>query len=105
MNISMILSSGTGSRFGGVLPKQYWNLCGKEMIAYSVEAMEQSALTDQILIIAGRKDMDRLESNYGATCIEGASSRNSSLHNGLAYIKRISLNVKTSLSRKQRARF
>lgn len=88
MNVSMILSGGIGSRFGGVLPKQYWALCGKEMIAYSVDAMKQSALTDKIIIVAGGNDLARLESVYGATCIEGASSRNGSLHNGLEYIKK-----------------
>ncbi len=88
MNVSMILSGGTGSRFGGVLPKQYWTLCGKEMIANSIDAMKLSASTDKVIIVAGANDLARLESVYDVICIEGESSRNGSLHNGLEYIKK-----------------
>ncbi|MDR0220520.1 MAG: 2-C-methyl-D-erythritol 4-phosphate cytidylyltransferase [Lachnospiraceae bacterium] len=52
MNISIILSGGSGLRFGSEKPKQYHILGGKEVIAYVVEAVSRSRLTDKTLIVA-----------------------------------------------------
>ena len=55
MNISLILSSGTGARFGSDLPKQYQLLAGKEVIAYSVEALKASKSVNGIVVIAAKE--------------------------------------------------
>ncbi|WP_157999805.1 NTP transferase domain-containing protein, partial [Escherichia sp. TW09276] len=41
-NIAVILSGGTGSRFGGTLPKQFTKLAGKAVIEYTIDAFEKS---------------------------------------------------------------
>ena len=38
MNIVVILSGGTGVRFGGKIPKQYMQLCGQDVISYPINA-------------------------------------------------------------------
>jgi 2-C-methyl-D-erythritol 4-phosphate cytidylyltransferase len=86
MNISVILSGGAGTRFGGGLSKQYQLLLGLEVIAYSVRALKQSALTDRILIVAGQDYVEQLASDYSVTCIAGAASRNGSLRKALEFI-------------------
>jgi len=87
MNVSMILSGGSGSRFGGELPKQYQLLAGKEIIAYSVEAMKKSTATDCVIIVAGSESTARLSETHGVTCIEGGATRNESLKKGLDFIR------------------
>ena len=71
MNIALILSGGTGERFGKELPKQYHTLLGKEVIAYTIEALKASVLADVILIAAGKESLERLAGQYALACIEG----------------------------------
>lgn len=86
MNISMILSGGSGSRFGDKLPKQYHRLLGKEIISYSIDALKKSSQTNAILLICDPSYAARLTSEYGVPCIDCGASRNESLKNGLDYI-------------------
>jgi 2-C-methyl-D-erythritol 4-phosphate cytidylyltransferase len=87
MNLAIILSAGTGSRFGNELPKQYHMLMGKEVIAYSIEAVKESLLTDHAAIVADPALVGSLTKKYGIPCIGGGSSRNESLKKGLDFIK------------------
>jgi 2-C-methyl-D-erythritol 4-phosphate cytidylyltransferase len=50
-NIAVILASGTGSRFGAKLPKQFVRLAGKPVIQYTIEAFEKARDVDEILIV------------------------------------------------------
>lgn len=52
MNIAVILSAGTGSRFGSDIPKQFINLAGKNIIEYTIAAFEQNSNIDEICIVA-----------------------------------------------------
>lgn len=52
MNIAVILSAGTGSRFGSNIPKQFINLAGKNIIEYTIAAFEQNESIDEICIVA-----------------------------------------------------
>ncbi len=88
MNIALILSGGTGERFGGALPKQYHMLLGKEVVGYSVDALKASSMTDRLIIAAGEYALARLAAQYEVECVAGGASRNASLKNGLDYIYR-----------------
>lgn len=87
MNISVILSGGAGVRFRNEHPKQYQLLLGKEVIAYVVEAMKKSRLTDKIIIVAGKDEIPRMRQAYGVDCAEAGSTHNASARNGLEYIR------------------
>ncbi|MGN0614325.1 MAG: 2-C-methyl-D-erythritol 4-phosphate cytidylyltransferase [Porcipelethomonas sp.] len=87
MNISMILSGGVGSRFGSDVPKQYNFLCKKEILSYSVEALKDSAENMGIIVLCDNSYSERLSKQYDVICTECGNSRNSSLKNGLDYIK------------------
>lgn len=52
MNIAIILSAGSGSRFGSDIPKQFINLAGKNIIEYTIAAFEQNDKIDEICIVA-----------------------------------------------------
>jgi len=87
MNIAVILSGGIGVRCGTELPKQYQMLLGREMIAYVVDALRQSNLTDKIIIVAGKDDVSRLNQTYDVDCAKAGGSHNASAKSGLDYIK------------------
>ena len=58
-NIAVILSGGSGSRFGGALPKQFTKLAGKAVIEYTIDVFEQSEFIDEILIVAQAAHIER----------------------------------------------
>ncbi len=83
MNISIILSGGTGARFGNNSPKQYNTLCGKEIIGYVADSLKNT----KTLIVCTENDMERLSAAYGAECALAGNSHNASVKSGLEYIK------------------
>ena len=88
MNIGMILSGGSGSRFGDTLPKQYHELLGKEVIGYSVDALTASQKIDAVIVIADPEFISTLKEKYPVICVPGGATRNQSLRCGLEYIQR-----------------
>ncbi len=57
--IAVILSGGSGSRFGGALPKQFTKLAGKAVIEYTVDVFEKSEFIDEILIVSQAPHIER----------------------------------------------
>ncbi|WP_407306617.1 D-ribitol-5-phosphate cytidylyltransferase [Acinetobacter sp.] len=51
-NIAVILSGGSGSRFGGALPKQFTKLAGKAIIEYTIDVFQNSEDIDEIIIVS-----------------------------------------------------
>lgn len=58
-NIAVILSGGSGSRFGGALPKQFTKLAGKAIIEYTVDVFENAKEIDEIFIVAQTQHINR----------------------------------------------
>lgn len=58
-NIAVILSGGSGSRFGGALPKQFTKLAGKAIIEYTIDVFQDSPEIDEILIVAQTHHINR----------------------------------------------
>ena len=58
-NIAVILSGGSGSRFGGALPKQFTKLAGRAIIEYTIEKFQDSAEIDEIYIVAQINHIER----------------------------------------------
>lgn len=52
MNIALILSGGVGSRLTPDIPKQYMDIHGKPMIAYSLATISEHEMIDAIQIVA-----------------------------------------------------
>ncbi len=48
---ALIVAGGVGSRMGTDIPKQFLELSGKPVIAYTVEAFEKSDFIDEIVIV------------------------------------------------------
>lgn len=86
--IGVILAGGSGSRFKGEKPKQYYILCGKELISYSIEAFKKATTLDDFIVVVDRAEYEagRIRDTYKVKTVLGGSSRNGSLKNALDYI-------------------
>lgn len=50
MNVAIILAGGTGSRVGAGVPKQFVEILGKPVLAYTIEIFEKNPMIDAIEI-------------------------------------------------------
>ncbi|MBQ9438955.1 MAG: 2-C-methyl-D-erythritol 4-phosphate cytidylyltransferase, partial [Lachnospiraceae bacterium] len=48
----IVVAAGKGRRFGGDIPKQYLNLCGKPVLCHCLDVMEKSFLSEVVLVVA-----------------------------------------------------
>jgi 2-C-methyl-D-erythritol 4-phosphate cytidylyltransferase len=60
MNVAIILSAGTGSRFGADIPKQFINLAGKNIIEYTLTQFQLNSFIDEICIVANTEYHEKL---------------------------------------------
>jgi 2-C-methyl-D-erythritol 4-phosphate cytidylyltransferase len=87
---AIVLAGGSGKRFGGDVPKQYRELCGKPVIAWSLLAFQKSCI-DAVILVCGEKDIDHcrkeIVEKYGITkcraVVSGGKNRYNSVFNGL----------------------
>ncbi len=87
--VGIVLAGGTGNRFKGTKPKQYYLINGKEMIAYSIEAFRNSKRIDEFIVMVDEAEYinGRIRDEYGVTTVLGGATRNHSFKNALDYIK------------------
>lgn len=95
MNVALLLSGGTGTRLGADIPKQYIEVGGKPMIAYSIQRLSLHAGIDAVWIVAAPewqeliteslKDSDINEKFRGFS--EPGENRQLSILNGLEDIR------------------
>lgn len=87
--IGIVLAGGIGSRFGGDKPKQYYQINGKEMIWYSIDAFRTAQSTQDFIVVVDEEEYKkgRIRDMYGVKTIVGGSTRNHSFKNALDYIR------------------
>ena len=90
---AIIPSGGVGKRIESSLPKQYIQVNGKELIAYTLEVFQNCDQVDEIIIPAQKEYFDLLNSiktKYGITkltkIVEGGEERQHSVFNALQSI-------------------
>ena len=89
-SIGIVLAGGIGTRFGGELPKQYCQIRGKEMIAYSIELFREARAIDDFIVVLNPEEFEngRIARQYGVRTVCGGKTRNYSFKNALEYIAR-----------------
>ena len=85
---ALILAAGNSSRFGNTIPKQFYEIGGKKIIEYSLEAAEINPKIDNTFIVANKGYIEICESfmrKYPKTVkvITGGSTRQESVFLGL----------------------
>lgn len=94
MNIAMILAGGVGSRVGAGIPKQFINVLGKPVIAYTIEIFQQNKNIDYIEVVCHPKwkeKMNEIIQQYNLTkvkwIVDGGSTFQESVINGKDYLE------------------
>lgn len=96
MNVAIIIAGGVGSRMGREIPKQFIEVDGKTVLAYTLESFQKHPMIDaiEVVCIKGWEDVLMKEARaYGITklkwVVEGGSSCQESIRNGVYHLKDI----------------
>ena len=94
MNIAIILAGGIGKRMGSSVPKQFIEVNGKPIIAYSLENFQRNPQIDKIVVVCVKDWIDKLKeivAKYSLSkvewIIEGGSTGHDSIRNGVFFLK------------------
>ncbi len=94
MNIAIILAGGKGTRVGANIPKQFIEVMGKPVLAYTLEVFENNLSIDAIEIVSHKDWLDVTEEivkRYHMTkvkwIVEGGSTFQESVMKGLFYLE------------------
>ncbi|OPZ32558.1 MAG: 2-C-methyl-D-erythritol 4-phosphate cytidylyltransferase [Tenericutes bacterium ADurb.BinA124] len=90
MNIAIIIAGGVGSRMGANIPKQFIEVNGKHVLAYTIESFQNHALIDAIEIVCidgWQDDVWAYKEKYGFTKLKwitpGGNTGQESIRNGV----------------------
>ena len=104
MNIAVILAGGVGSRVGADRPKQFIEILGKPVLAYTVEKFDNHPDIDAIEIVCVKSHIDYLREmvkEYGFKKVkwitEGGDTFQGSVMNGIYNLKGIAADDDTLL--------
>lgn len=94
MNVGIILAGGTGTRVGAGIPKQFIEVQGKPILAYTLEIFENDSNIDAIEVVCHKDWLDEVETiceRYGIhkkrwTCTGGDTFQESTM-NGILNLK------------------
>ncbi|WP_278360804.1 IspD/TarI family cytidylyltransferase, partial [[Ruminococcus] torques] len=92
---AIVLAAGSGKRMGTKVHKQYLQLCEKPVLAYSLQAFQQSDLIDEIILVVGKGEEEfcrtEIVEKYGFFKVQkiicGGEQRYHSVWNGLKETK------------------
>jgi 2-C-methyl-D-erythritol 4-phosphate cytidylyltransferase len=90
-NTAIVLAGGSGSRMNSDIPKQYIEVNGKPLLAYSLIIMDKSPVIDEIILVARENDIEfcrkEIVTKYNikkvAQIVKGGSERYWSVLEGL----------------------
>ena len=88
MNIVMVLSGGSGLRFGGSVPKQYMQLCGSDVVSYPVNAAKRSKKCAHIIVAAHDPYMEYIREKYKVECCRGGNTHSETVYHALTFVKK-----------------
>ena len=90
MNIALILAGGVGNRLGAKIPKQFIEVLGKPVLAYTIESFEKHPEIDAVLVACVKPYIDymwEMKEKYGLSKLkwvtEGGDTFQRSVLNGI----------------------
>ena len=60
-NVAVVLAGGKGSRMGTDIPKQFFEINGKTVLEYSVEAFDSNPSIDEVVIVSHKDYIDKVK--------------------------------------------
>ena len=90
-NTAIVLAGGSGKRMGTAVKKQYLELKGRPVLAYSLCLFEKSPLIREIILVTSKEEMaycrEHILAKYGISkavkIVEGGKERKDSVYAGL----------------------
>lgn len=93
ISTAVIVAAGKGKRMGTEISKQFLPLCGKEILAHTVEKFEKAACIRDIILVTGGdalQDVRQMAQEYGwkkiISVTEGGKERQDSVFLGLQQV-------------------
>lgn len=93
MNTAIIVAAGSGTRFGGDVPKQFLEIGGKSLIVHTIEKFEKCTEIDEIILVLSAEevenfnfDKEKFRLNKLKKIVAGGTTRAESVWNGLSAI-------------------
>ena len=93
ISTAVIVAAGKGRRMGTEISKQFLPLCGKEILAHTVEKFEKAACIRDIILVTGGdalQDVRQMAQEYGwkkiISVTEGGRERQDSVFLGLQQV-------------------
>ncbi|HEY0427961.1 MAG TPA: 2-C-methyl-D-erythritol 4-phosphate cytidylyltransferase [Pyrinomonadaceae bacterium] len=87
MNVAIIVAGGSGTRFGGEIPKQFVEICGKPLVAHTLDAFENCSSIDEIVLVLPAVELENFRKKNNSiklkTIVAGGKTRAESVFNGL----------------------
>ncbi|WP_299725602.1 2-C-methyl-D-erythritol 4-phosphate cytidylyltransferase [uncultured Tateyamaria sp.] len=85
---AVIVAAGRGVRAGGAVPKQWQMLCGKPVLAHTLDAFQRHVGVGQIVLVLHPDDLGQADEflNDDTQVVEGGANRAASVKNGLAAV-------------------
>lgn len=98
MAVAIILAGGKGSRMNSDVAKQYMNICGKEVIYYSLKVFSESNRIQDIILVTREEDIEYCQKSivnkYGfakvSKIVAGGKERYDSVYSGISAIENTS---------------
>ncbi len=95
MNSAIIAAAGSGTRFGSDIPKQFYILGGKPLIAHTISRFEECSSIDEIIIVVANEHITQVEKIVSENSFSkvtriavGGDSRAKSVANGFAVVSK-----------------
>lgn len=85
-NVILVMSGGTGSRFGADCPKQYCTMENRLVIDYVMDACRKTKNVDAIVIVAEEDYVDFCYERFAVPTVVGGKTRPESVANGIQYV-------------------
>ncbi len=93
MNYAIILAAGSGKRMGTHIPKQFLDLAGRPVLAWTLTAFERADRIDRVVLVVGQEDIDTCREQFEnkkfskvVEVIAGGAERQDSVACGLRVI-------------------
>lgn len=87
MSVAVIVpAAGTGSRFGGALPKQFQTLAGKPVIQHVIERFLLEEIVVRVVVPVAPVLLERVKNSERVTFVAGGDTRQQSVIRALAEV-------------------
>lgn len=86
-NVILVMSGGSGARFGADCPKQYCLMNNRYVIDYVMDACRHSTLADAVVVVCTKEYYSFIRERYACPAVIGGNSRPESVANGIWYVK------------------